>query len=91
MSKKQFVREVLKTANAQYYLYVLSALQDAGLIRVISGSIFGRRGELVVYDLKKRLCANCEHLQVCAAKAKKERRVLDIWQAESCENFKLTD
>jgi hypothetical protein len=91
MSKKQFVREVLKTANAQYYLYVLSALQDAGLIRVISGSIFGRRGELVVYDLKKRLCANCEHLQVCAAKAKKERRVLDIWQAESCENFKLAD
>jgi len=91
MVKKRFVREVLRTTNAQYYQYVLSALEDAEIIKAINGSIFGKKGVLIVYDLKKRICANCEHLKVCAANAQREKRVLDICRAMECPNFRLSD
>jgi len=71
MVKKMFVREILRTTNAQYYQHVLAALDDAGLIRAVNGKIFGRRGVLIVYDLQKRICPNCEHLKACAAKRRR--------------------
>jgi len=66
--------------------------EDEGLlIRAVNGKIFGRRGVLIVYDLQKRICPNCEHLKACAANAQREKRVMDIWQAARCDRFVLAE
>jgi len=85
ITKRDFVMTVLEVTNSSNYRNVIEVLQEAGIIRVISGKPFGIDSELVILDTEKRLCANCKRVRFCLANQKK----LNIHQAEVCQHFEL--
>ncbi len=85
LTKKQFVRELLRFTNAVRYRTIMEAMEDAGIIRVIPGSLLESEDDIVVYDHSAVLCANCAHFDACVSSGK----VTDIKQAMFCKRFKM--
>lgn len=87
LTKTQFVRELLRFTNAARYKTIMEAMEDAGIIRIIPGSLLESEDDIVVYDHTAPLCANCVHFDACVSSG----TVTDIKKALFCKKFKLKE
>jgi hypothetical protein len=91
VSKKVFVREILKNARASEYNYYIKALEDGGYIRTFRRD----RATYIILDPQASICANCKYFnKVCTLDynpSRPEDRILArTWDPfQECKNDKF--
>lgn len=91
VTRKEFAREILKTAVAREYNYILKALSEAEYVRLVKQG----RATYVVLDPNAKICYNCKHYNgVCRLQypTPEERKILSsqfdpVKEGMSCEDF----
>jgi len=79
--KREFVHEILKISNADYYKKVVTALEDMERVRTV---ILSNKKHYVVLDPKARICFNCSEFWNCYKANKHEFSDLDPEEEMDC-------
>jgi hypothetical protein len=86
MTQTEFLREVIRNRDSNYYKPIITALIEAGYIRKIV-----LKRIIYVLDLRAKICYNCSHWEECS-KAHWEAIKAGEWdinQAKECDSFEL--
>jgi len=67
--KRKFTQDILKISNADYYKYIVTALEELEKIKTV---ILKKNKQFVVLDTNAKICFNCSEFWNCFKANKKE-------------------